>query len=91
MTLKQMRMAVCLTQEKLAKRLGVSAMTYHRWESGKNMPSPKHIAILSRELEQSPTNIVNGIFEGLRTKDIIFARATEEERKRLDEVMKECD
>ncbi len=46
--IKELRKQLKLTQEKLAQRLGVSAMTVRRWESGKNNPS----SLALRELER---------------------------------------
>ena len=66
MTIKQLRMALGLTQEEIAKRLDISPYTYHRWECGKNIPSPKYIQSLARELRVSPTIVVKALYKNER-------------------------
>lgn len=39
--MKRLRLSAFLTQEEFAKKLGVTAVTVARWESGKTTPSLK--------------------------------------------------
>ena len=49
--IKQCRKLKGLTQERLARDLGVSLNTVQRWESGKNKPSPLALEKLQRSLD----------------------------------------
>lgn len=62
MTLKEMRMSAGLTQEELAKRLGVALATINRWEQGQNIPHAKYIKSLAKELNASPTAVVKELY-----------------------------
>ena len=44
--IKKTRIDLGLSQEGLARRLGVSLQTIHRWETGKTKPSPMAIKLL---------------------------------------------
>lgn len=46
--LKKNRKFYKLTQAQLAEELQVSTESIRRWESGKNLPSPKHCYLLSK-------------------------------------------
>lgn len=41
--LRSLRVGAGLTQGQLAKKLGVSNVSVHRWEKGEVIPSPEHI------------------------------------------------
>lgn len=41
--LRSLRVGAGLTQQQLAKKLGVTGVTVHRWEAGNVMPKPKYI------------------------------------------------
>lgn len=41
--LRSLRVGAGLTQGQLAKKLGVSNVSVHRWEKGEVLPSPEHI------------------------------------------------
>jgi len=51
--LKAFRAAEGVTQEKAAERAGVSPLTWHRWETGKNAPSSCQLADLARAMRQT--------------------------------------
>lgn len=48
------RRAVCLTQEQLAQRLGLTQGAIARWESGDTVPALRHRMRLAQELMISP-------------------------------------
>lgn len=60
MNLKELRKSKGLTLIELAKKVGVSAGTISRWESGEiaNMRRDK-IALLAKALEVKPTDLLN--------------------------------
>lgn len=41
--IKSRRTALGMTQEELAKKMGVSHITVSRWERGETLPSPKNV------------------------------------------------
>lgn len=41
--IKSRRTALGMTQEELAKKMGVSHITVSRWERGEALPSPKNV------------------------------------------------
>ena len=51
-----------LTQSELAKRLKVSNHTISNWENGKSMPSYELLIPLTKELNISITELINGEF-----------------------------
>ena len=56
MRIKSIRLALGLTQEELAHRLGVTGTTIHRWECGKTEPHKvfrKHLAKLETEVTKA--------------------------------------
>ena len=52
-----------LTQNELAKKLKVSNHTISNWENGKSMPSYELLIPLTKELDISITELINGDFE----------------------------
>ena len=48
MNIKERRIAMGASQEKLSILLGVSNKTVHFWETGKSKPSAKHLERLKR-------------------------------------------
>ena len=50
-----------LTQEGLAQIMDVSRLTVYKWESGKNWPTPPHLAKLAELYECSMDYLVLGI------------------------------
>ena len=49
--LKRKRIAVGLSQERLAEEMGVSRQTISKWENGDSYPSTKHILMLAEILK----------------------------------------
>lgn len=47
--LKTRRIELGLSQEALAKKLGVTSVTVSRWETGERKIAPRHIPAVSRE------------------------------------------
>lgn len=41
--LRGLRVGAGMTQQELADKLGVTHISVSRWETGKSIPSPKHI------------------------------------------------
>ncbi len=54
--LRRRRRANLLSQEELADRVGVSAVSIRRWESG-HRPQPVHLRRLCEELKSSPSDL----------------------------------
>ena len=55
-TIKDLRAALELTQERFAAKLGVTVSTVNRWETGKGKPSPlalKQIQALQKRANKS--------------------------------------
>lgn len=52
--LAERRVALAITQEELARRMGVSRTAYHSWESGTFEPGLDRIRALARELGVTP-------------------------------------
>ena len=52
-----------LTQSELAKRLKISNHTISNWENGKSMPSYELLIPLTKELDISISELINGEFE----------------------------
>ena len=52
-----------LTQNDLAKRLKVSNYTISNWENGKSMPSYELLIPLTKELDISISELINGEYE----------------------------
>lgn len=50
--IKEMREASGLTQEELAKLMGVTRQTISRWEVGQDSPSPRHFEKLIRVIRE---------------------------------------
>lgn len=59
--LGKMRCDNNLTQEGLAEIMDVSRLTVYKWESGKNWPTPPHLAKLAELYECSMDYLVLGI------------------------------
>ena len=58
-TLKDLRILMGLTQEEVATKIGVSCLTYRRWEYGSTVPNAKHIGKLADILNCTSDDIVN--------------------------------
>lgn len=58
--IKAARRAQAITQNDLAKALGVREKTINRWETGRNEPQPRHLRALSIELGRSLPWLLNG-------------------------------
>ena len=58
-TARMIRMAAGVSQDQVAKELGVHRMTVVRWESGKRTPTGVHRAVYARLLEQLRTEIAS--------------------------------
>lgn len=59
MTLKELRLRMQLSQEVLARQVGVAHMTYTCWELGKHMPTSANLQKLSEILGEAPSDIVS--------------------------------
>lgn len=46
--IKSLRVGAGMTQEDLAKKVGVSHISVSRWERGEALPSPKNIKAMSK-------------------------------------------
>ena len=57
-TIKVWRVRKGLTQEQLAKKMGVSAPTIHYWENGTTMPSGKNLQMLASVFGISADDII---------------------------------
>src|SRR4051794_3894123 len=62
--LRQLRLLTRLTQEELAERAGLAAITIRRLESGQTTPYPKTLAQLLQALALSP-EVSSGMTEAL--------------------------
>lgn len=51
-SLRDKRFKVLFTQGDLAEKLGVSRITVNKWETGKAVPSMKHLRLLKRLLKE---------------------------------------
>jgi len=58
LTIKAARANINLTQEELAKRVGVSKDTIGKWERGLSFPSVKKIPLLEKALNTKYENII---------------------------------
>lgn len=58
--IKTARLAVDLSQEELAGRLGTSRYVVHRWERGHNQPNRKYRRRLAEEFGQPSNYFMNG-------------------------------
>lgn len=46
--IKSLRIGAGMTQEELAKKVGVSHISVSRWERGEALPSPKNVKAMSK-------------------------------------------
>ena len=74
MRLKHLRELALLTQEALARRLGVTPMTVWRWENGERNPSLDVLKNIARILECSVDELLNGPAEETREFTLIYDR-----------------
>ena len=58
--LKDLRRGKCLTQNALARELGVSVMTISRYERGEHSPSLRRVRQIADYFEISPGELLNG-------------------------------
>jgi transcriptional regulator with XRE-family HTH domain len=56
--IKAQRQALGMTQKALAEACFVSPVTAWRWESGRQMPSPKHLGALGSALNTDPVDFL---------------------------------
>ena len=68
-SLKLLRRRRGLTQEDLARLLGVSRITVARWESGQRFPTTEQLMKLSKVLEVSPEELLRVDPSTLTLKD----------------------
>ena len=73
--IKSMRLGASMTQEQLAKRLGVSAQAVSKWESGTNMPDIQFLPDLS---------VVFGV-----TIDALFDMTDESKLERIENMLED--
>jgi transcriptional regulator with XRE-family HTH domain len=59
--IKEYRESLGVSQEKLARALGLSVSAISKWEQGQNSPSPAYVLALSKIFECSPRDIFDGI------------------------------
>lgn len=78
-----------LTQNELAKKLNVSNHTISNWENGKSMPSYELLIPLTKELNVSISELINGEFESKKEepnkvieKTINFLRQIDKDKKK---------
>ncbi len=57
-TLKDLRILMGLTQEEVATKVGVSGLTYRRWEYGSSSPALKHIGKLADTLNCTSDELI---------------------------------
>jgi transcriptional regulator with XRE-family HTH domain len=65
--IKELRGKAGLTQDELAKKVGVSRPTIISWEKGATSPDAKEVATLSKILDNDLTNLTN---ENLKNKPV---------------------
>ncbi|CAK3011626.1 RstR1 [Vibrio crassostreae] len=58
--LKQARLEIGLTQEKVASQVKVAKQTYLKWENGETEPKATQIKLLAKTLKVSPNEICYG-------------------------------
>lgn len=88
--IKEKREKLGLTQEELAKSIGVSKNTVFNYEKGKVIPDSK-IELLEKILNSTNPNIVNEPITIYRKKEISFEekrKLIEEEIRQINEVIK---
>ena len=75
MTLTDLRRAVALTQDDLAKACGVTKTTVSAWERGAAVPRLRHIRVLADALK-STIQEVQSVIDGQQAKKKTSADAT---------------
>ena len=73
-----------LTQSELAKKLKVSNHTISNWENGKSMPSYELLIPLTKELDISITELINGEFESNKEEPNKIVEKTINFLKKID-------
>ncbi|MCP6761668.1 helix-turn-helix domain-containing protein [Pelatocladus sp. BLCC-F211] len=53
--IRELRKRLGLSQEQLARQLGVSFQTVNRWENGRAIPSPMGMKLIEQLLMKMPT------------------------------------
>ena len=83
-----------LTQSELAKKLKVSNYTISNWENGKSMPSYELLIPLTKELDISIPELINGEFESkleepnkVVEKTIKFLKHIDEDKKKKNRII----
>lgn len=56
-TLESLRLKQGLTQQELAKKVGVTTPTVSGWETSKSRPYPKYFPLLAKALNTTTDNI----------------------------------
>ena len=74
-----------LTQSELAKRLKVSNHTISNWENGKSMPNYELLIPLTKELDISITELINGEFESNKEEPNKIVEKTINFLKKIDQ------
>ena len=74
-----------LTQAELAKRLKVTNHTISNWENGKSMPSYELLIPLTKELDISITELINGEFESNKEEPNKIVEKTINFLKKIDQ------
>ena len=74
-----------LTQNELAKMLKVSNHTISNWENGKSMPSYELLVPLTKELDISITELINGEFESNKEEPNKIVEKTINFLKKIDQ------
>ena len=59
--IKEYRESLGVSQEKLARALGLSVSAVSKWEQGQNSPSPAYVLALGKIFDCSPRDIFDGI------------------------------
>jgi transcriptional regulator with XRE-family HTH domain len=62
-TLRELREGAVLTQEELAKKVGVTATAISHWETGSKRPRAKNIRKLATALGVTPQDILAALKE----------------------------
>lgn len=58
---KRNRLLAGMTQADLAEKLGVSAVTVHKWESGESMPRAKRLKEIAEAMGTTVSNLLEEV------------------------------
>ena len=56
---KRARLIAGMTQHELAEKLGVSAVSIHNWESGRNLPKAKRLKDVAHALQTTAADLLD--------------------------------